>query len=247
MKPFLIIQLRPNDAASDGEFDAFLRYGGLSPDDVVRVRMDQGHLPEVNLENYSAMIVGGGPWNVSDAPEKKDEAQTAGEAWLAQLIQRVVEADYPFMGACYGFGALTDNAVGGRVSKEQYSEQVAPVTISLTDEGKADPLFADLKSDFRAVVGHKEACQELPEGAVLLATSEACPYQMYRLGTNVYATQFHPELDAEGIAIRIDVYRHAGYFPPEDGEKLKALFAQEDLTEVTKLLKNFVEQYKKEA
>jgi hypothetical protein len=43
------------------------------------------------------------------------------------------------------------------------------------------------------------------------------------------------------------VYRHAGYFPPEDGEKLKSLFAKEDLSEVTKLLKNFVERYKKEA
>lgn len=246
MKPFLIIQLRPNDAASDGEFNAFLRYGGLNSNDVVRVRMDQGHLPEINLEHYSAIIVGGGPWNVSDASEKKSSEQIAGEAWLAKLTHKIVEADFPFLGACYGFGALVEN-IGGRVSKEQYAEQVGPVTISLTDEAKDDPLFIDMAPNFRAVVGHKEACQNLPEDAVLLATGEACPYQMFRLGQHVYATQFHPELDAEGIAIRIDVYRHAGYFPPEDGEKIKQLFAQEDLTEVTKLLKNFVQRYKKEA
>jgi GMP synthase (glutamine-hydrolysing) len=246
MKPFLILQLRPNDAASDGEFDAFLRYGGLSPDDVVRVRMDQGYLPEVNLDDYSAVIVGGGPWNVSDDPTKKSENQVSGEAWLAELMQKAVAADFPFFGACYGFGAIASNQ-GGVVNKEANTEQVAPVTITITEEGKQDPLLQNMQPTFRAVVGHKEACQQLPEDAVWLATGEACQYQMFRLGENVYGTQFHPELDAEGIAIRIDVYRHAGYFPPEDGEKLKALFAKEDLTEVTKLLKNFVERYKKEA
>lgn len=246
MKPFLILQLRPNDAASDGEFDAFLRYGGLSPDDVVRIRMDQGYLPELTLEDYSGVIVGGGPWNVSDALEKKSESQVSGEAWLAELLKKIVAQDVPFLGACYGFGAIADNQ-GGVVNKEANTEQVAPVTITLTEAGKQDPLLQNMQPTFRAVVGHKEACQQLPEGAVWLATGEACPYQMFRLGEHVYATQFHPELDAEGIAIRIDVYRHAGYFPPEDGEKLKELFAKEDLTDVTNLLKNFVERYKKEA
>lgn len=246
MKPFLILQLRPNDAASDGEFDAFLKYGGLTPDDVVRIRMEQGYLPEVNLEDYSAVIVGGGPWNVSDASEKKLESQVSGEAWLAELMTKIVTQDYPFLGACYGFGAVA-NHQGGVVNKEANTEQVSPVTIKLTDEGKVDPLLAGLLPEFRAVVGHKEACQALPEGAVWLAAGDGCKYQMFRLGEHVYATQFHPELDAEGIAVRIDVYRHAGYFPPEDGDKLNAMFAKEDLTEVTKIMKNFVERYKKEA
>jgi GMP synthase (glutamine-hydrolysing) len=246
MKPFLILQLRPNDAASDGEFDAFLKYGGLTADDVVRVRMDQGYLPDVNLDTYSAVIIGGGPWNISDAPEKKSAKQVAGEQWIADLVKEAVDRDYPLLGACYGFGAVVDQQ-GGVISNEANTEQVGPVTIILTEEGKVDPLMKDINPEFRAVVGHKEACQTLPEGAIWLATGEACTYQMFRLGENIYGTQFHPELDAEGIKIRIEVYRHAGYFPPEDGEKLNKLFAQETFTEPMKIMRGFVERYKKEA
>jgi GMP synthase (glutamine-hydrolysing) len=40
------------------------------------------------------------------------------------------------------------------------------------------------------------------------------------VGDNVYATPFHPELDA-GICTRIDVYKNNGYFAPESAETLK--------------------------
>ena len=54
-----------------------------------------------------------------------------------------------------------------------------------------------------------------------LATSAACPVQAFRVGQNVYATQFHPELDLEGICTRIEVYKNAGYFDPSEAETLK--------------------------
>ena len=40
--------------------------------------------------------------------------------------------------------------------------------------------------------------------------------QAFRLGRNVYATQFHPELDVAGLVTRIEVYRHFGYFEPHE-------------------------------
>ncbi len=55
---------------------------------------------------------------------------------------------------------------------------------------------------------------------MLLAESAACPVQAFRVGRNVYATQFHPELDLVGIRTRIDVYRHAGYFEPDQADVL---------------------------
>ena len=47
--------------------------------------------------------------------------------------------------------------------------------------------------------------------------------QAFRVGRNVYATQFHPELDLEGICTRIEVYKNAGYFDPSAAETLKEL------------------------
>ena len=38
MKPFLILQLRPETAASDNEYTAFLEKGGLDAARTVRVR-----------------------------------------------------------------------------------------------------------------------------------------------------------------------------------------------------------------
>jgi GMP synthase (glutamine-hydrolysing) len=42
------------------------------------------------------------------------------------------------------------------------------------------------------------------------------------VGANVYATQFHPELDTEGLAERIRIYKHSGYFRPDEVESLIA-------------------------
>lgn len=242
MKPFLILQLRENNEAADGEFQAFLTCGNLSKTNVVRIRMESDPLPEINLQDYAGIIVGGGPWNVSDHEEKQSDVQKNAEIWLHNLLNQIVKDDIPFLGACYGFGILTKNQ-GSLVSKEQYGEDVSGVDINLTEEGQRDPLLQGIPATFRALVGHKEACQKLPQNAILLGSSNTCPVQMFRIGQNVYATQFHPELDAEGICVRIDVYKHAGYFPPEDAEELKNRMRQEVITYPMHILKTFIERY----
>ena len=92
-------------------------------------------------------------------------------------------------------------------------------------------------------MGHKEAISELPPQAVLLATSPACPVQAFRIGSHVYATQFHPELDVAGLCTRIDVYKHAGYFEPEQAGELKAQARRSQVTHPPAILRRFVERY----
>ncbi|MFC1788082.1 glutamine amidotransferase [Patescibacteria group bacterium] len=243
MKPFLIIQLRPNDQAADGEFEAFLKFGGLSKDEVHRVRMEQTGIPEINFDNYSGVIIGGGPSCISTPEDQKDESQKKFEADLSRLLDQVVAKDFPFLGACYGIGALSKHQKG-IVNKEKFSEDVGGVTIKLTEAGKNDPLTQGLPIEFRAFVGHKEACQNVASGAVLLASSDTCPVQMIRVKTNIYATQFHPELDVEGLIVRINVYKFAGYFPPEDAEPLIEQVKKEEVTVPTMILKRFVDKYR---
>jgi GMP synthase (glutamine-hydrolysing) len=83
----------------------------------------------------------------------------------------------------------------------------------------------------------------LPPGAVLLAGSAACPVQMFRMKHNLYATQFHPELDVEGIVTRVRVYQHAGYFPPSEVEALIARLRPALVTEPGRMLANFAARY----
>ena len=242
IKPFLILQFRPEDESSDDEMDAFLKFGALDPENVRRIRIEQQELPPLNLEDYSGIILGGGPSNVSDEDDKKSADQMRYEQQLFALLAEIVEHDIPFLGACYGLGVLA-KFLGGSVEKGRYSEGVGAVTIYLTDAAKDDVLTVDLPQNFRAFAGHKESCQEVPPGATLLAGSDDCPVHMIRVKQNIYATQFHPELDQDGLALRINVYKHAGYFPPEDAEMLIALSKHEDVMIPGEIMRRFVERY----
>lgn len=218
-RPFLILQLRSLDAAADDEFEAFINYGQLSVAEVKRVRMEKESFGHLNPQDFSGVIVGGGPSNVSDEEDSKPDYQRRFESELNILYDKIFEQDIPYLGSCYGLGSIMRYA-GGEVSKKKYSEGVGSVEIRLLAEAMRDPITEGLPLKFDALVGHKEACQTLPEGAVLLGESDACPIQMVRFKRNIYATQFHCELDAKGIEVRIKVYKNHGYFEPADAEKL---------------------------
>ena len=240
MKPFLILQLRPETEASDGEFDAILLKGGLAAEQTRRIRLDQETLPDdLDLSDYSGVIVGGGPGCVSDPVEKKDPVEARIEAECLSLMPRIIARDMPFMGCCYGIGILA-HSLGAEVSKAQYGEPVGTSTCRVVGP---DALLDGLPEVFDSFVGHKEAVQELPSGAVHLLSSDTCPYQMIRVGQNVYATQFHPEADAEVFETRINVYKHRGYFTPEEAEALIAMCRAADVTVPEVILQRFVARY----
>ncbi|MBT8259297.1 MAG: glutamine amidotransferase [Bacteroidia bacterium] len=244
MRPFLILQIRPFDDASDDEFKALLKYGGLKETEAHRVRMEQNGIPEINLDDYSGIIVGGGPSNVSDSLIDKSEAQKRFEADLNILFDKVFNNDFPFLGICYGMGALAKHQ-GGEVSKELYGESVGAIDISMTAEGQQDKLLKGLPTVFMAYCGHKEACQNLTPGATLLASSTECPSQMIRFQSNIYATQFHVELDEAGIKLRIEAYKNHGYFNPEDAQFLIDKMADANVIYPSKILRRFVDSYKR--
>lgn len=241
MKPFLFLGTRAEDEAADNEYLSVVRYAGLAEDDVQRRRLERGPLGDVDLADWSAIILGGGPYNKSDPEDEKSATQHRVEAELHELAERVVKQDFPFFGACYGIGVL--GSLRGGLVDRTYGEPIGATSISLTDEGSKDPLFAGLPDNFDVFLGHKEAVTRLPEGAVRLAFSATCPVQAFRLGSNVYATQFHPELDIEGLCLRIDVYRHSGYFAPEQADEIKEMARSSTVTEPPWLLRRFVELY----
>ena len=241
MRPFLFLGTRAEDDVAQQEYDAVLAGCGLRPDELVRVRLEQGPLGEIDLAEWSGVILGGGPFNVSDPDDVKSPAQRSAEADLRLLAERVVAADFPFLGACYGIGVL--GGLRGGVIDRRYGEPVGALPVRLSEEGRQDPLFGVMPAEFSAYLGHKEAVSRLPEGAVLLASTDTCPVHAFRLGRHVYATQFHPELDAVAICDRIDAYASHGYFQPHEHESLKATAREAMVTEPVRLLGRFVELY----
>jgi GMP synthase (glutamine-hydrolysing) len=241
VKPFLLLASRAEDAAAEDEYAAYLRCVGLTPGQLRRFRLEAAPLPELDLAEYSGVIVGGSPFTSSDPADHKSPTQHRVERELAGLLDRIVAQDFPFLGACYGVGTLGTHQ--GAVIDRTFGEPLGAVEIELTEAGIADPVLRGMPRTFTAFTGHKEACSSLPAHAVVLASSQACPVQMFRIKENLYATQFHPELDAEGLVTRIDIYRHAGYFPPESAEELMADARRYTVTEPMNILKNFVARY----
>ncbi|WP_120636108.1 glutamine amidotransferase [Ruegeria sp. EL01] len=243
MKRFLILQLRPETDASDAEYAAILDKTGLLPDQTHRIRLDCEDLPDgLDVTDYAGVIVGGGPGCVSDDLATKSHLDAKIENTIMNLMPQITRHDHPFMGCCYGLGILAAH-LGGEVSKDQFGEPVGPSTCRLTDDGTADPLTAGLAPEFDAFVGHKEAVQGLPDGCVHLLASDPCPIQMIRWGQNVYATQFHPEADAGDFEQRINIYKHHGYFPPEDAQLLIDTCKAADVTQPGEILRRFAERY----
>ncbi len=222
MKKFLLLQMRPEDETTESEFAAFLRVGGLSPEEVHRIRLEKEPIPEIDLRDYSAIMAGGSPFDISLPEEKKSPVQKRIEQFFVKLLDQVIQEDFPFLGACSGNGHL-GRYCGASISNA-YAESLGIVNVSITDAGTMDPLLKNLPQTFRAFVGHKEACDQTPPGSELLITSPACPVQMFRVKKNIYATQFHPEADANEFILRISVYKHFGYFPPSQaGELINAI------------------------
>ncbi len=234
--PLCFLASRAEPVAADAEYTSVLGFAGLRPEQLVRIRLDQGEEPGP-LTQYAGVILGGSPFTVSTPESDKSTVQTGVEARLMDVLDEVVAHRIPFLGLCYGIGVVGRWA-GGLVDG-RYAEDTAAVTIRLTDEGLADPLLAGMPDSFEAYVGHKEACTRLPPGAVVLAGSSACPVQMYRFAPGAYVTQFHPEMDAEAVRLRIEVYAHAGYFPPDEVEEVIARTARADVTSAHRVLASF--------
>jgi GMP synthase (glutamine-hydrolysing) len=242
-KPILILQLRPEDVTSDSEYACFLKYGGLQAEDTRRMRIEKNGIPDdLKLEDYSAIIVGGSPFDISTPTDKKTDIQQKIEADFERLLQQVVTRDFPFLGACSGNGLL-GKYLGTHISTK-YGEAIGCVTLDITAAGQQDRLLAGFPRQIDVLLGHKEAVDTTPDGATLLMTGSECPVQMFRVGKNVYATQFHPEGDAEEFILRIDTYSGYGYFEPHEADILKEKVRHAATPYAQKILRRFVETYK---
>jgi GMP synthase-like glutamine amidotransferase len=150
---------------------------------LTRVELDEGQaLP--GLDGVDAVVAMGGPMSVNDED---------GFAWLAdekRLIREAAERGVPYWGACLGVQLLA-SALGGRVYAGP-SPEVGLLPVRLTEEGRADPVLGSLPAEFDTLQWHGDTF-DLPDGAVLLASSDPYPNQAFRFG-NAYGVQFHLEV-----------------------------------------------------
>ncbi len=177
-----------------------------------QVRVDLGEtIPD--LRNYDAVIFAGGEYRPDEFEEPIFQAER-------ERIMEALDANVPILGICLGHQLLV-YWLGGEVKQGRWELGWLPVTVN--EAGQADPLLAGLGPSFYAFLWHGDQVTRLPEQAILLASSERCPVQVYRLGDQpVWGVQFNPQYDP---VIAESVIRGSSWLPKQgvDVDELVAI------------------------
>ncbi|MDX9905445.1 MAG: gamma-glutamyl-gamma-aminobutyrate hydrolase family protein [Bacteroidales bacterium] len=141
--------------------------------------------PEINSVDF--LVVMGGSMSVNDEGKFP---------WLIaekQFIREFIATGKPVLGICLG-AQLIASALGARV----YPNKTKEIGwFSVTGLPSRLPNF-QFPVSFTPLHWHGDTF-DLPEGAVLLASSEATKNQAFQYGKNVLAIQFHPEADRQTL------------------------------------------------
>ena len=152
----------------------------LKPDDI----------SQIDALSDELLIILGGPISINDA-----DIFPFLDIEINVLKQRVA-ADKPTLGICLG-AQLIASALGAKVYSGNEKE-IGWYGLKLTTEGKQSALRY-LSAEHCSMLHWHGETFDLPDGAVLLASSEKYPHQAFSYGSHVLALQFHPEITQQGM------------------------------------------------
>ncbi len=198
----------PAARARLGDFPHWFRVAMRLPAAAVEVRdVQHGDLLPDPQDIGSALITGSGAM-VSEREEWSE--RTA--AW----IREVHAAGVPLMGVCYGH-QLIAHAFGGRVDYHPAGREMGTHEIEKLPAAKGDPLFEHAPDRFAAQLTHRQSVLDAPPEAVVLARSAHDACQAFRIGTQTWGLQFHPDFSTAAmrtyIAARAKDLTHEGTSP----------------------------------
>lgn len=152
----------------------------LQPDDLL----------QADIQSAELLIILGGPISVNDA------AMFPFIDVEIELLRQRIAADRPTLGICLG-AQLIARALGAEVYPGAEKE-IGWYDLSVTEAGHGTPLRYLSHDHCRMLHWHGETF-DLPEGAVLLASSEMFANQAFSYGDNILALQFHPEVTQQSM------------------------------------------------
>lgn len=181
MKPLLVIEQEIR-LAGQGALGERLRASGLP---VRPLRTWEEGLDGIRARELSGIISLGSnasAWQEDEYPFLRPQRELLGDA---------VEEDVPVLGICLG-AQLLARALGGEGYAADEPE-IGWCEIVPTRAAAGDPLLGHADGPTGVYQFHLDTFS-LPEGAVLLASSDRFQNQAFRFGS-AWGLQFHPEVD----------------------------------------------------
>lgn len=139
------------------------------------------------------VIVLGGPMGVYE-----DEKYP----WILDELKFVterIECEKPLMGICFG-AQIIARALGAKCYQGPQGKEIGWSTITVNDEGLKTP-FRHFQPHLTHMMHWHGDTFDMPDGAVLLASSDKYHKQAYSYGDHVFAMQCHPEITAAKLRL----------------------------------------------
>ena len=217
-----VIALLHAESEGPGTLGEFLELSGA---EVHTVRLYEGERLPSSGDGFEAVVSMGGPMNVYE----EDRYPFLWEE--TKFLREVIESGVPVLGICLG-SQMIAKACGARVRRAPAGE-LGWSEIRLTPAGLCDELFKGLPERMQVLQWHEDTF-EVPTGGTLLATSEVCPSQAFRV-RNAYGLQFHIEVTQQmieewfdGLPLRaqiLDCYDVLHHCLSENATKIYTQFA----------------------
>lgn len=184
MKPILILQHLDTDGPA--YLGTWLRSRGLEYE--VR-NTEAGEAFPATIDGHSALAVLGGAMSANDPLPSLRRAE--------RLILQAMERDVPVIGLCLG-GQLMARALGAAI-KASPAPEIGWQPLRVAIGSPAAQAWFGERTSAEVMQWHYEMF-DLPSGADLLATSDACAHQAFSIGPHL-GLQFHLEIDEAKLRV----------------------------------------------
>lgn len=204
--------------------------------DITYTRLYAGDTFPEKLD-FDFLVVMGGPQSPHTTLEECPHFDAKRE--LA-FIKKTIDKKKIVLGVCLG-AQFIGEAFGARVEHSP-TREIGIFPITLTEEGKKDPIFSKFPETFS--IGHWHGDMPgLTAKSKVLATSKGCPRQIVHYAPKVYGFQCHFEFTPEAMEGMIEnnseeLKKYKGLPYIETAEQLRT----HDYTEMNKLLFGFLDK-----
>ena len=171
----------------------------------LKIAKEKGFLPEIydlsignklpDFKKEDLILIMGGPMSVKDINKKNF-------FWLKEeieFIKRAIENRISIIGICLG-AQLIAHIFGGKIEKlkDEFKRENKPELgwseISSANEKSNDEISLMLKEPLKVLHWHGDRIV-LPPKAELLASSDRCKEQLFKVEERIYGLQFHVETE----------------------------------------------------